>query len=407
MILEAAGAFRRTCGTSLAQVVARFAHLASGVLSRGTFVHAGGAVSEGLGRTACAMGCIARARGAGFMAKLADLAVGKASIGTAAFAGVLNQQQRTRTAGAGFGSLTASGAGGMTRYAFAVPFACACPLEFPRRATIHTAALIQDLLRRTAGAFLGGAFAALARKVTSLACAVHRIFSAGAGYNAFVFVQEKLCAHLTAAGAVLGRDFAGPTLVQVASQAYVARGRSIGSHRTGIRALSFPKEFLLQTFRASGALSIASLAPQGRVTWHAELLLVGILPLAAAISPVFAYTILQDHGSFAACCAVGGDARAAPATGIALSADALSIHLCLKLMGWASLLASAATQKQWSFTGAASALRGTAEAALRTSVTNTFLRDVPTRRAALFASTIYKHLAAFTTRAVGGITCTC
>lgn len=156
-----------------------------------------------------------------------------------------------------------------------------------------------------------------------MACAVHRIFSAGAAPNAFVFVQKQLFPRL-ATGAVLGRTFTGPTAVQGAFQAFVASGRRIGSQRTGIRANSFPKEFLLQTTRASSALSIAGLAAQSRVTWHAEPLLIGILSLAAAISPVFANTIIQNQ-RFATCRAVAAAAEAFPATGIAGFANALSI----------------------------------------------------------------------------------
>lgn len=244
----------------------------------------------------------------------------------------------------------------MTRSAFALN------LELPRRATIHTAALIQDLLRSTARTTRGRAFAALARKVTSLAGAIHGIFSAGAGPNAFVFVQKQLFPRLTT-GAVLRRTFTGPTAVQGAFQASVASGRRIGAHRTGIRANALPKEFLLQTTRASRALSIARLAAQLRVTRHAEPILVGILPLAAAVSPVFADTIIQNPTFFARR-AVAACAKAFPATGIAGFANALPIELRLKLPVRAALTTLAAGQQQWSFTGAASGRRGTAKATL-------------------------------------------
>lgn len=269
-------------------------------------------------------------------------------------------------------------------------FACALHLELPCRATIHTAALIQDLLPSTAGTTCGRACAALARKVTSLAGAVHGIFSTGAAPNAFVFVQKQIFPRLTT-GAVLGR----------------ASGRRIGAQRTGIRANSLPKEFFLQTTCASGALSIAGLAAQSGVTWHAEPILVGILPLAAAISPVFANTIIQDMSCFATCRAVGAGAKAFPATGIAGFANALSIELRLKLPVWAALTALAGGQKQWSFTGAARGRRGTAEAALWAWVTHPLPRVVLAHGAAVFASTIYKNLGTFTSSAVGAIPYAC
>lgn len=285
-------------------------------------------------------------------------------------------------------------------------FACALHLELPCRATIHTAALIQDLLPSTACTTRGGACAALARKVTSLAGAVHGIFSTGAAPNAFVFVQKQIFPHLTT-GAVLGRAFTGPTAVQGAFQAFVASGRRIGAQRTGIRANSLPKEFFLQTTCASGALSIAGLAAQSGVTWHAEPILVGILPLAAAISPVFANTIIQNMSCFATCRAVGAGAKAFPATGIAGFANALSIELRLKLPVRAALTALAAGQKQWSFTGAARGRRGTAEAALWAWVTHPLPRVVLAHGAAVFASTIYENLGTFTSSAVGAIPYAC
>lgn len=99
-ILEATGALRRTSGTGLAEFVAPLAHLTSSVLASGTFVHAGGGIFEGLGRTAGAVACIARARGAGFMTQLANLAIGKTTLGAAAFALILHQHQLARARGA-------------------------------------------------------------------------------------------------------------------------------------------------------------------------------------------------------------------------------------------------------------------------------------------------------------------
>lgn len=90
-ILKAAAACRRTSGTSLAEFVAGFAHLASGVLASRTFVHARGRIFEGLFRTAGAVGCIACARGAGFVTDLANLAIGEAALGAAALAFLLHQ----------------------------------------------------------------------------------------------------------------------------------------------------------------------------------------------------------------------------------------------------------------------------------------------------------------------------